>query len=132
MKGQSSMEFLAMVSMSLLVLSVLYGVMASKQADTFEDRFDRNAEAVANDVSFQTEMALVQGEGYSRVFNLPGGIGGDSYTVSFQNGLVVLESEDNRVVRSTRYPEELSFEVNESQRVFKVMHNETGVFIVEQ
>lgn len=131
MKGQSSMEFLAMVSMSLLILAALYTVMADRQVDTVENRIESNAEAVANDISFQVEMALVQGEGYSRVFSVPGTIEGDGYNVTLTSGNILLEWQDRRIIRSTRYQRDLSFNVNESQRVFNVKHNESGVFVVE-
>lgn len=131
MKGQSSMEFLAMVSMSLLILAALYTVMADRQVDTVENRIESNAEAVANDISFQVEMALVQGEGYSRVFSVPGSIEGDGYNVTFTQGNILLEWQDRRIIRSTRYQRDLSMAVNDSNRVLNVKHNESGVFVVE-
>lgn len=50
MKGQSSLEFLAMISMSTLLIAALYGLMASKQVDTSNYKNDRKAIHVAEDI----------------------------------------------------------------------------------
>jgi len=62
--------------MSMFMLAVLYTVMADKQTETFQQRSQDNAKAIAEKVSFNLEMALVQGQGYSRVISLPESISG--------------------------------------------------------
>jgi len=131
-KGQSSMEFLAMISMSMIILAVLYGLMTSKQVDTFEQRAQTNAETVATDIGFNVEMALVQGEGYSRVLALPSAISGESYSVNMTNRRTILEYGDQTVSEPTRYPRQIYFEVNDSSNEFKVENVGEEVRIVEQ
>ncbi len=132
MKGQSSMEFLAMISMSMIILAVLYGVMTSKQIDTFEQRAETNAETVATEIGFNVEMALVQGEGYSRVLALPSAIAGENYSVNMTNRRVILEYGDHTISEPTRYPEQIYFEVNDSSNEFKVENRGEEVHIIEQ
>lgn len=132
MKGQSSMEFLAYVSLSMLMLAVLYTVMADRQADTFQQQVQSNARGVADKVSFNLEMALVQGEGYSRVISLPEAIAGQEYSFLVTDGLIRVNWSSGRVVESTRYSgQDISFDVD-SSNVFRVKNNESGVFMVEQ
>lgn len=82
MKGQSAIEFLSMVSMSALILAALYGFAASKQQDLSELQRSESAEAVVDRTTFEIEMALVQGKGYSRAFYLPETIQGRYYNIS--------------------------------------------------
>jgi len=132
MKGQSSIEFLAFVSMSMFMLAVLYTVMADKQTETFQQRSQDNAKAIAEKVSFNLEMALVQGEGYSRVFSLPESISGNKYTILIDGGTTRISWESENIIGSTRYTGgKLNFTVEDGSNVFRVKNNESGVFLVE-
>ena len=130
LKGQSSLEFLAYVSISALILAGMYGVMASKQEQTFEYNQRENAQKIAEKTGFQVEMALVQGEGYSRVFTLPAQIGGDYYNITLVNETTLIEWRDKTTLRSTLYSDkEINLSTNETN-VFKVM-NKDGEVTVE-
>lgn len=132
MKAQSSMEFLAYVSLTMLMLAVLYSVMADRQADTFQQQAQTKANGIAEKVAFNLEMALVQGEGYSRVISLPQSIAGQEYDVLVTEGSVRVNSSSTDVVESTRYSaNDMSF-TSDSSMVFRVKNNESGVFMVEQ
>lgn len=132
MKGQSSMEFLALVSLSMFMLAVLYTVMADKQVETFQEQSQENAEQIANKVSFNLEMALVQGEGYSRVFSIPQNIAGKKYSLEVEDGVVKVDWGDSDILRSSRFHgRDINVTVNDSN-IFRVKHNQTGVFLVEQ
>lgn len=132
MKGQSSIEFMSMISISMILLAALTTVMASKQKDTADYQATNNAEMVAEKLSFQVEMALVQGEGYSRVFNLPSGIAGSNYTVEVGNGGSEVRWSDKSLYRLSRYQgERMEVSVDGQNNVFRVKHNESGVFLSE-
>lgn len=132
MKGQSSLEFLSMVSLSMIILASLTTLMVAKQQDALNYQADRNAEFISEKTSFQVEMALVQGEGYSRVFSLPAGIKGSNYTVTVGNGGVVVDWGDNSLYQLSRYQgEDLKISAGSNSRTFRVKHNESGVFLVE-
>lgn len=133
MKGQSSLEFLAFVSMSMFMLAVLYTVMADKQAETFEKRSQDNARAILDKVSFNLEMALAQGEGYSRVFSLPENIAGNNYNVLIDGGTARISWSSSSILDSTRFTgQKINFTVEDSSNVFRVKNNGSGVFLVEQ
>jgi hypothetical protein len=132
-RGQSSLEFLAMVSMSMIILASLYSLMAQKQQDTASFQQDKNAEYISEKVAFEIEMALVQGEGYSRVFSLPSAIGGSNYSVRAGNGEVFTEWDDGSIYRLSRHQgDDITLNVDQNSQVFEVKHNSSGVWIVEQ
>jgi hypothetical protein len=97
------MEFLTMVSMSALLLAALYGLTASKQLEISRYQQTQAADAVAEDLGFQVEMALVQGEGYSRKFSVPVKISGKYYNLSAGHSQIILETENSMDRRPTLY-----------------------------
>lgn len=132
MKGQSSMEFLAYVSFTMFMLAALYGVIADKQTETFENQVQDEAKNIADKVGFNLEMALVQGEGYSRVISLPQNVAGQEYSVLATDGLIQIKWAMDSTVENTRYKgRNISFNSSGSN-VFRIKNNETGVFMVEQ
>lgn len=133
MKGQSSIEFLAFVSMSMFMLAVLYSVMADKQAETFQQRSQDNAKDIIEKVSFNLEMALVQGEGYSRVFSLPENIAGKKYNILVDGGTTRVSWSSENILGSTRYTgDKINVTVEDGANVFRVKNNESGVYLVEK
>lgn len=133
MKGQSSLEFLSMVSLSMIILASLYTFMVSKQQDTMDFQQEKTAEFIGEKASFEVEMALVQGEGYSRVFTLPGGIAGNNYSIELGSGEVFVDWGENSMFRLSRYQgEDIVLNVDDDSQVFRVKHNSSGVFVNEQ
>jgi Na+-transporting NADH:ubiquinone oxidoreductase subunit NqrC len=131
-KGQSSLEFLAFVSISAIILAGMYGVMAQKQEDTYEFAQQRNAQKIAEKTSFQVEMGLIQGDGYSRVFSLPAEIGGSSYNLTIVNRSVLVEWRDQRTRRSSLYSgEELNI-TTKNDNVFKIVNNDENISLKQE
>lgn len=131
-KGQSSMEFLALVSLSALMLAGFHSAMVAKQSGVYEYQNTRAAEKVAEYVSFQVELALVQGEGYSRVFSLPDRIGGQPYTVTLLNGTTMVEWGNQTAFQANRYRGD-SIEIRTGDtNVFRVVNDGGEVTLVEQ
>lgn len=130
-KGQSALEFLAYISILSIVFAGLHGLALSKQSDALEYRNDRKADRIGDFVSFQVEMALVQGDGYSRVFSLPDSLAGASYNVSVVNGTSIVEWRDKESFRPSRYRgQNISIRVSDSSNVFRVK-NTGEVDVVE-
>lgn len=128
-KGQTSMEFFLLFGMSMAIMSILFGTISQKQSNVFENHNADMAREVASNVGFQTEMALVQGKGYSRTFFIPGAIAGDNYTVNIDNKTVYVGWRDRFITEQTLYSgRSIQFNTNDSN-VFRVLHNESGVFI---
>lgn len=131
MKGQTSMEFFLLFGISMAVLSILFGVITNKQATVFERHNADMAEQVASNVAFQVEMALVQGEGYSRPFYIPRNIAGTNYTVNVENESVYVGWREEFVVADTLY-QNRSIQFNTSDTsTFKVLHNSSGVYVLD-
>lgn len=132
MKGQSSIEFLSMVAMISLIFAVLYGVIVSKQAEVNQYQNTQTAEQIAEKASFEAEMALVQGPGYSRNFTLPEQVGGNYYRLKIEQGNVLMEWEDRNAIASSRYyGDPIELQSSSSYR-FKAVNEDGEVDIVER
>lgn len=123
MKGQSSIEFLSLVSMSALLLAALYGFISAKQSQLASVDEQRNAELVAEKASFQVEMALIQGEGYSRVFNLERELASTTYELKIGKGIALVDYGDERITAPTRYQGGWINISTDSTGVFKVVND---------
>ncbi len=132
MKGQSSIEFLTLISLSTLVLAGLYGVMVSKQGRANEFNNRQTADLVAEKVSFQVEMALVQGGGYSRVFSVPDEIAGGSYNVTVREGSTIVEWGEKSHLRPALYEQREINMTTKDTSVFRIINNGEEVVIVEE
>lgn len=132
MKGQSSLEFLAYVALSSLILAILLGVTTERQADVVDYQIQQKTEEVLGQVTFEVEMALVQGDNYSRIFTLPERIGGKSYQVRVMDGAAVLEYGEETTMRSSRYRgDEISLQTQDTN-VFRVVNDEGDISVREE
>lgn len=100
-KGQSGIEFMAMMALSLLLFTAFFGFFATQQNAAFDVREHRIAANVADRVGFQLDIALIQGDGFERRFRLPETVRGAPYTVSILNGTVIVEYEGSDVLAAT-------------------------------
>lgn len=133
-KGQSAIEFMALVSLTLLILTALMSATTQKQAQTNLYSNQLEAQSVAQDVAFQAEMALVHGNYYHRDFTVPNTIGGQNYTIYIVPSAVAIElNEDGNMTMPTLYAgETLSHQVEVSQNDLRIKHNDTGVYLHEE
>ena len=132
MKGQSSLEFMFFMGFSFLILVTLMSAVSLRQTEFAQRSNFVDARNIEENVAFQLEMAQAQGEGYSRVFSLPARIAGSAYTVDVVNQTLLVDWGDNTRIGSTIYSgREIDFQVDDSTD-FRVLHNDTGVFIVEE
>lgn len=126
------MEFLAFVSISALMLAGFHSVMVAKQGKAYEYQNSRAAGKVAEYVSFQAEMGLVQGDGYSRVFSIPERIGGENYNLTLYNGTTQLQWSERSTIRPNRYRgERIELQTSETN-TFRVVNRGGEVDIVAQ
>lgn len=130
MKGQSAIEFLSLVSLSAVLLAALYGFTLSKQADISKSKQIQSIETVADRYAFQIEMALVQGEGYSRVFSVPAKISGRSYNISAGHSRMIIETGNQRDVKDTLYNGDWINISTRKSNVYRVLNN--GSIHIEQ
>ncbi|MFB6294741.1 MAG: hypothetical protein ABEI97_03200 [Candidatus Nanohaloarchaea archaeon] len=100
--GQSSLEFVTMAVLLLLVFTSFVSLFAGRQSDTLQRERQRIAINVADTVAFELDLALTEGEGFSRTFDLRQSIGGQDYNVTVNGTTVLLTyGEDRSVVSST-------------------------------
>ncbi|MFB6204356.1 MAG: hypothetical protein ABEJ75_01790 [Candidatus Nanohaloarchaea archaeon] len=102
-KGQVAIEFMTLVGFSMLLLAIMMGFVAKKQSRAVQYHNYQTARDIAENVAFQAEMALVQGDGYSRRFFLPTAIGGRNYNVTVRNNTVYLAWGEGFVTEPTLY-----------------------------
>lgn len=132
MKGQASIEFMFYTGFSMLILITLITAVSLRQSEYAQRQNFDDANAIQESVAFQVEMAQVQGPGYSRVFSLPARLAGNAYTVDVTNQVVVVDWQDNSRIGDTIYTgRDISFQVDDSTD-FRVLHNQSGVFIVDE
>lgn len=131
-KGQSSLEFLAMISLSALMLAALQAALVSKQSQALEFQNREKAERIAEYGSFQVELAMVQDDGYSRVFSVPENVGGQRYTLEMFNGSARLRWGNQSVILSSRYQgERLNLTGGESN-VYRVVNDGGDIHLREE
>lgn len=100
-KGQTSLEFITMLALALIVFASFYAFFVQRQAATLSLERHQLAESVADQIRFELDLALTQGHGFSRTFDLRNTIGGDTYTVTVASGTIILEYGDRSVVSTT-------------------------------
>lgn len=129
--GQSSIEFMSFMGFSLLMLVILMSAVTMKQNQVSMRSNNIDGQMTGQNVAFQVEMALVQGEGYAREFVLPNTIAGEPYSVRVINSTLVVDWKNNNYVMPTLYRgREINFDTNETNS-FRALHNETGVYVIE-
>lgn len=104
-KGQTSLEFITMLSFIMLAFAAFYGMFVTNQAAALEDQRALFAEAIADQAAFDLNLALAQGDGFERNTTLPDSIGGFPYNVSVADRTVVVRWDDiRRVSAATAVP----------------------------
>lgn len=84
-----------------VVFAGFYSVLGQRQVMIAERQVSLQAEAVANKIGYELDLALTQGEGYSRQFTLPDRIGNADYNISVINGTIVVAWLDSQVLSTT-------------------------------
>lgn len=90
-----------MMTFLMILFTGMYTVLGERQTAAVERQVDLQAVAVADRIGYELDLALTQGEGYSREFELRDTIGGSSYNVTVQNGTVALEWAGSMTLAST-------------------------------
>jgi len=132
-KGQSAVEFLAYVSLTLVVLTALMTVVVQyqNQAIIFSNSYE--AQQVAQDISFHAETALVQQPEYNREFTVPNTIGGQNYSIYIAESTTVIELErDGNITAPSLYSGEMiTHTVETDSNDLKIKHEIPGQIELE-
>lgn len=89
-KGQSSMEFMVMVAIMLLMLSITITALRDRKTALDQRRDSLQGVSIGDKVANEIDMALTFGEGYYRTFEIDRAIRGEEYTVDVEQGQVVV------------------------------------------
>ena len=84
-KSQFSIEFAILMAFMFLVFVVFIGIITSKVAESKENERLKIAEDIAALAKNEIDLAKSASDGYSRNFELPVKISGNSYTVGIIN-----------------------------------------------
>lgn len=90
-----------MLSFVMLAFTGFYALFAQQQVQVMEEQRATFAEAVADKVAFELDLALSEGPGFARNFTLPGRIGTVPYAVNVSTRTVVVRWRDRRAVART-------------------------------
>lgn len=90
-----------MFSIALLMFSAFFTVFSQRQISAGNLQNQRTAASIADKVAFELDLALTEGSGFSRTFELRDSIGGNPYTVTLHQGTVLLEYGEKDVLSSS-------------------------------
>lgn len=99
--GQSSLEFMAMISIALVLFAGFFTFFADRQMTAHAIQQQRLATTTAEKAAFELDLALTQGDGFSRIFDLQETIEGEDYTVTVINETVVLTYKETDILAYT-------------------------------
>lgn len=114
------------------MLAMLYGVMVSKQVEVNQYQNQQTAEKIIDRVSFEVEMALVQGEGYQRNFTIPSEIGGENYKINISSGSGVMNWSNETIIVSSRYYDDSIIVDSEGKNQYQVSNTGGNVSLNEK
>jgi|SRR3989338_490810 len=84
-KSQFSIEFAVLIAFMFLVFVAFIGVITSKVVESKENERLKTAEDIATLAKNEIDLAKSASNGYSRNFELPAKVGGNSYTIKIIN-----------------------------------------------
>jgi len=90
-----------MIALALVLFAGFFTFFADRQMTAVAHQQQRVAAATAEEAAFELDLALTQGDGFSRMFDLRETIGGESYTVTVVNETVWLQYQEADILAST-------------------------------
>lgn len=128
LKGQSAIEFLIYISITLLILTILTGSISNKNQETQEFQEIKNAEKVADLISKELETAMIAGNGYSRNVTVPNNINGREYNVSQFNNNIIIELVGKNTTYSspTKFSGQITIN-SEIATTYRIQNNQNEV-----
>lgn len=90
-----------MLILVLAVFTAFSTFFTAQQASAVDAERERVAISTADSAAFELDLALVEGEGFSRTFELRDAIGGEGYTITHDNGTILVSYGGQDVTAST-------------------------------
>ena len=101
-RGQAAIEFMIIVGVVLFFSVVFIGVLQSQNSDKIKERRSFEVNEVALAVRSEVALAVDASDGYQRHFDLPVTVAQQEYSVSINEGLVYVVTEDEK--NAVSYP----------------------------
>lgn len=95
--GQISFEFLMLVGIGLLTVTLFGGVIADKMAETKEQQELLRLDQFARDLRTELILAAEVEDGYERQLELPSTLNDHPYAVTITNGVMVITNDGKTV-----------------------------------
>lgn len=90
-----------MISLALILFAGFFTFFADRQATAVSIQQNQQAASTAEKVAFELDLALTQGDGFSRTFDLKENIAGEDYTVTLHNETVQLTYDEKDFLAPT-------------------------------
>lgn len=103
-KGQTSLEFIAMLSFIMLAFAGFFSMFVANQVQATEEQRAVYGKAVADRIAFEIDLALAEGDGFRRDVSLPESITGIPYTVNVSQGSVLVRWADRSAIAAIAAP----------------------------
>jgi hypothetical protein len=94
-RGQSAIEFLALVGFMLVVFIVLMGLITSKTIEIGKEKDKLTGEDIVTKVQKEVQLATRVADGYLRSFTLPDNAGAKPYTILLTQNEVTVTIGNN-------------------------------------
>ncbi len=96
-QGQAGIEFMFLVILALIIFSVFYTDLSSRQADFLEYKISREAEFISDKIAYNINIAFASSDGYSANFTIPQTIMGSSYNTTVENNSIFVKWSNRTV-----------------------------------
>lgn len=93
-KGQASFEFMIVIIFLSFIFAAAVPMLGDRQIAILERGVSMEGKAIADRVAYEFDLAVAQGDGYYREFELPATIAYSDYDVTVANGTVLIEWAD--------------------------------------
>lgn len=90
-KGQSSIEFLTLVIFAMILFALFYGEVLKKNNEVLINKIDAEGSLIVDKVANEINIAITQGDGYSKDFSLPEKIYSYDYNITTSSNMVFVE-----------------------------------------
>lgn len=100
-KGQTALEFMMIMVLLMLVFAAVYSSLGERSVVVAERNVQLQAADMADRIGYELDLALAEGEGFSRTFELRPEIGGAEYNVTISGGTIRLSWKGSQVFSET-------------------------------
>jgi len=101
--GQTALEFMIVISIVLILFAAFFTIFSRREIEAVNKETRLRAKEIADLITYNLDLALVQGAGFSKQFMLPANLGTSDYQITINQtgqGSVVFISWSDQFVTS--------------------------------